>query len=174
MALVVFVRGLNVGGHRTFRPAVLAGELKQLGTINIGAAGTFVIDKPVTPSKLRAEILRRLPFGAEIMICRGSEIRRLLNAGLFAGRPARPGITRFVSILSRLPRKKPNLPLQLPQEGRWMLKVQRREGRFVAGLYRRRMQAIGYLGKLDTLFGVRATTRSWSTIAAVGRALDHI
>src|SRR4051794_3057989 len=27
MALVVFLRGVNVGGHRTFRPSVLAREL---------------------------------------------------------------------------------------------------------------------------------------------------
>ncbi|MBY0496071.1 MAG: DUF1697 domain-containing protein [Cyanobacteria bacterium] len=41
MALVVFLRGVNVGGHRTFRPAALAKQLEHLGAINIGAAGTF-------------------------------------------------------------------------------------------------------------------------------------
>jgi hypothetical protein len=29
MALVVFLRGVNVGGHRTFRPSVLAKELSD-------------------------------------------------------------------------------------------------------------------------------------------------
>jgi hypothetical protein len=43
---VVLLRGVNVGGHRTFRPARLAERLQHLGAINIGAAGTFVIRKP--------------------------------------------------------------------------------------------------------------------------------
>lgn len=40
MALVVLLRGVNVGGHRTFRPTMLTEELKHLDAINIGAAGT--------------------------------------------------------------------------------------------------------------------------------------
>ena len=72
MALVVLLRGVNVGGHRTFRPTTLAEQLKHLDAVNIGAAGTFVIRRPVTPAQLRAELARRLPFDAEIMICRGS------------------------------------------------------------------------------------------------------
>jgi hypothetical protein len=175
VALVVFLRGLNGGGHRAFRPAALAEQLGHVGALNLGAAGTLVIGKPIIPSKLRAEIRRRLPFDAEIMICREPQIRRLLSRDFFQKYPARrPGITRFVSVLSRLPRTKSPLPLQLPSEGRWMLKVLAQEGRFVVGLYRRRMKVIGYLGRLDGLFGVRATTRSWSTIAAVGRALDTV
>ena len=47
MALVVLLRGVNVGGHRTFWPAALAGQLKHLGAVNIGAAGTFVIRERV-------------------------------------------------------------------------------------------------------------------------------
>ena len=42
MALVVFLKGVNVGGHKTFRPSVMAREL-QLDAVSIGAAGTFVI-----------------------------------------------------------------------------------------------------------------------------------
>ena len=41
MALVVFLKGVNVGGHRTFRPSVLASRLAKLDVVNIGAAGTF-------------------------------------------------------------------------------------------------------------------------------------
>ena len=43
MALVVFLRGVNVGGHKTFRPAALARELAALDLVNVGAAGTFVV-----------------------------------------------------------------------------------------------------------------------------------
>jgi hypothetical protein len=33
------------------------------------------------------------------------------------------------------------------------------------------MKTIGYLGRMDKLFGVRATTRNWNTIIAVARIL---
>jgi hypothetical protein len=42
---------------------------------------------------------------------------------------------------------------------------------FVFGVYRRHMKTIGYLGRIDTLFGVPATTRNWNTILAVVRIL---
>ena len=47
MALVVLLRGVNVGGHRTFRPTVLVRRLESLDVVNVGAAGTFVVRRPV-------------------------------------------------------------------------------------------------------------------------------
>ena len=162
--LVVFLRGLNVGGHRTFRPAVLAGHLKHLGAVNIGAAGTLVIRRPIGRTRLRDEIARRLPFEAEIVMCDGREIAALLSTAAFDRYPVRPDVVRFVSVLSRRPVSAPRLPVRLPARGRWLLKVLARDGRFVIGMYRRHMKVIGYLGSLDRLFGVPATTRNWNTV----------
>ncbi|MBI3694456.1 MAG: hypothetical protein HY238_06415, partial [Acidobacteria bacterium] len=47
MALVVFMRGVNVGGHKAFQPSVLARELAAFDVVNVGAAGTFVIRKTI-------------------------------------------------------------------------------------------------------------------------------
>src|SRR5947209_13402157 len=167
MALVVLLRGVNVGGHRVFRPAVLAEQLKHLDAVNIGAAGTFVIRQPVTRAQLRAELARRLPFDAEIMICRGSEIVRLMSHKHFAHQPVRPDIVRFVSVLSQRPRSAPSMPMSLPSSGTWLLKILARDDRFVFGLYRRHMKAIGYLGTFDRLFGVPVTPRNWHTMTAI-------
>ena len=101
---VVLLRGVNVGGHRTFRPAALAEQLQHLDAVNIGAAGTFVIRKSIAEARLRAELASRLPFETEIMICQGKEIVRLLSQDWFTGRPSRPDVVRFVSVLSRAPR----------------------------------------------------------------------
>ena len=173
MALVVLLRGVNVGGHRTFRPSVLASELSHLDAVNVGAAGTFVIRRPVSRAHVRAEFARRLPFAAEIMICRGNEIVRLMSRDFFAGHPARPDIVRFVSVLAQLPRATPPTPMNLPSTGLWLVRVLARERRFVVGLYRRQMKAIGCLGRLDRVFGVAVTTRSWNTIATVAKVLEQ-
>jgi len=172
MALVVFLRGINVGGHRTFRPMALAKQLKHLDVVNIGAAGTFVVRHRVARAKLRAELERKLPFDAEIVICQGRDIVALVSQDFFSGYPVRPDIVRFVSVLSRPARSAPGLPLNLPSSGGWLLRVLARDGRFVVGLYRRHMKVISCLGNLDRVFGVPVTTRSWTTIVAIARVLQ--
>jgi hypothetical protein len=166
------VRGLNVGGHRTFRPTTLAEQLRHLDAVNIGAAGTFVIRQPIGRAQLRVEVARRIPFDAEVVICQGREIVALMSDDCFAGHPARPDIVRFASVLSRHPRLAPRLPMKLPSKGKWLMNVLAHNGRFVFGLYRRHMKVIGYLGILDRLFGVPVTTRNWKTISAIAKVLD--
>jgi uncharacterized protein (DUF1697 family) len=173
MALVVFLRGVNVGGHRTFRPSKLAEELKHLGAVNIGAAGTLVIRHRMTQAQARAEVERKLPFVAEIVICQGHEIEKIFATDHFAGQPVRPDVVRFVSVLSRRPRLAPSTPAGFPSRGRWMMRIIVKQGRFVIGMYRRHMRAIGYLGALDRLYGVSLTTRNWNTIAAIVRVLRN-
>ncbi len=172
MALVVLLRGVNVGGRRTLRPAALARELAHLGTVNIGAAGTLVVRSAVSRTLLRAEVARRLPFTAEIVICEGREMARLPSTTHFAEAPASPDIVRFVSVLARRPRSAPALPLRLPATGEWLVRLVAREGRFVFGVYRRRAEAAGALGRLEALFGVPVTTRNWNTVCAVAAALE--
>ncbi len=173
MALVVFLKGLNVGGYRTFRPAALARQLRHLGAVNIGAAGTFVIRAAITRARLRAEFARRLPFEADIAICTGREIARLVSRNPFEAHRARPDIVRFVSVLTRRPRSSPSAPISLPSSGRWLVRILAREHRFVIGLYRREMKVIGYLTALDRLYGAPVATRNWNTIAAIARALNN-
>jgi uncharacterized protein (DUF1697 family) len=171
VALVVLLRGINVGGHKTFRPSTLSAQLKHLDAVNIGAAGTLVIRKPVARAQLRAELARRLPFDADIVICEGREIIRMMSQNHFAALPVRPDIVRFVSVLSGRPRSAPSMPMSLPSSGKWLLKILARDKRFVFGLYRRHMKVISYLGTLDRLFGVPVTTRNWNTITAIARLL---
>lgn len=172
MALVVFLRGVNVGGHRTFRPSVLATELHGFGVVNVGAAGTFVVRKRVSPAELRSVLLRKLPFDAEAMICDGRDLMDLVGADPFSSEPSHPDVVRFVSILSKAARLRPSLPILLPATGPWLLRIIGCSGRFVFGTYRRHMKAIGYLGQIDKLLGATATTRNWNTVTSVARILN--
>jgi hypothetical protein len=62
--------------------------------------------------------------------------------------------------------------MRFPPSGTWLLKILARDGRYVFGVYRRHMKVIGYLGTLDRLFGVPATTRNWNTITAIAGVLS--
>ena len=171
MALVVFLRGVNVGGHRTFRPSVLAQQLKDYDVVNVGAAGTFVIRKPTNQAQLRAELRDRLPFEAEVMICAGHDLISMASSDPFVDEPLHPDVVRFVSVLAQRPRVLPSMPISLPEEGRWLLRILSTENRFLFGMYRRQMKAIGYLSRIDKVFGVPATTRNWNTFAAIIKVL---
>lgn len=171
MALVVFLRGVNVGGHRTFRPSLLVRELRQFDVVNVGAAGTFVVRRPGSRAKFRAALLRKLPVEADVMLCDGRDLIRLEAEDPFAGVPPRPDVVRFVSVLAKAGGARPALPIALPETGEWLLRVIASDKQFVFGEYRRQMKAIGYLGRLDKVFGAKATTRNWNTILAVVKVL---
>lgn len=175
MALVVLLKGVNVGGHRSFRPSTLSEQLKQFDAVNIGTAGTLVIRRPVGRTQLRAELERRLPFDAEILMCEGREIRSLVShdRSLFAGQPVRDDMVRFVSLLARRPRSAPPLPMRLPSSGPWLLKILGIDDRFVFGVYRRQMKVIKHLEAVGQIFRTSATTRNWNTITAIGKVLDE-
>jgi uncharacterized protein (DUF1697 family) len=171
MALVLFLRGVNVGGHKTFRPTVLAQQLKHYDVVNVGAAGTFVLRSPPGQAELRAELQRRLPFETEVMICAGRDLIAVAAANPFGNEPVGGDVVRFVSVMAKRPRVTPSLPLNLPPDAPWLLKVLSTENRFVFGMYRRHMQAIRYLGMIDKLFGVSVTTRNWNTVTAIVKVL---
>ena len=173
MALVVFLRGVNVGGHRTFRPSVLARELSDYDVVNVGAAGTFVVRKPGARAKFRTELLRRLPFEAEVMICDGGDLLALEADNPFSSEPSRPEIVRFVSVLAKTGGLRTALPVSLPAEGQWLVRLIGCKNEFVFGMYRRHMKTIGYLGQIDKFFNAPATTRNWNTVTAIMRILKE-
>ena len=173
MALVVFLRGVNVGGHRRFRPSIVARELSDYDVVNVGAAGTFVVRKPGSRAKFRNVLLAKLPFQAEVVLCDGRDLIRLENANPFGAGPFSPDVVRFVSILSKAGEVRASLPIAFPSSGEWLVRVLASKGQFVFGVYRRHMRTIAYLGQIDKLYGAPATTRNWNTILAIVRILKR-
>jgi len=171
MRWVVFLRAVNVGGANRCQPALIAKELAKFGVVNIGAVGTFVVREDVSESALRAAIAKKLPFKCEIMICPARDLIKLASKNPFSRQPSGPDITRFVSVLAKRLSAPPPLPLSLPSDDDWLLKIIAIENRFVLGLYRRQMKAISYLGKIEKQLGVPVTTRNWNTIDKVAKIL---
>lgn len=173
MALVVFLRGVNVGGHKTFRPSVLAQELSKYDVVNVGAAGTFVVRKPGSRLAFHAELGRKLPFKTEIISCEGRDLLRLgTDLPFWADPPARD-VVRFVSVMSKPNRSGVSFPVVIPSDAEWLVRVIASKGQFACGEYRRHLKTISYLGKLDKLFDGPVTMRSWNTIAAIIRILKR-
>jgi uncharacterized protein (DUF1697 family) len=172
MKWVVFLRAVNVGGTNRCQPAALARQLAKFGVVNIGAVGTFVVGKDVSESALRAAIAKKLPFKCEIMICPARDIIKLVSKDPFSRQPSGPDITRFVNVLAKRISSPPHLPLSLPSDSDWLMKIIAIQGRFVLGLYRRQMKAISYLSKIEKLLRMPATNRNWNTIKKIAEILD--
>jgi uncharacterized protein (DUF1697 family) len=154
---------------------LIAKQLAKYDVVNIGAVGTFVVREDVSESTLRAAITKKLPFKCEIMICAACDVVRLASKNPYEEQPSGPNITQFVSVLTK-PIPLPvslTLPLALPSDEDWLLRIITIQNRFVLGVYRRQMKAISYLGKLEKLLGVPATTRSWNTIEKVLKILNE-
>ena len=139
--------------------------------MNVGAAGTFVVRKPGSRAKFSTALLRKLPFEAEVVLCNGRDLIRLETENPFGSERLPPDVVQFVSILSRAGGVRASLPVTFPPKGEWLVRVMASKGQFVFGVYRRHMRTIAYLGQIDKLYGVPATTRNWNTIIAIVRIL---
>jgi uncharacterized protein (DUF1697 family) len=170
MALVVFFRAVNVGGHQRFQPVRLAKELAEFDVVNIGAAGTLVVRENVSPAKLRGEILRRLPFRPELMICSARDVRVLMRGKWFGDAPIGKEIGRFVSVLLKAPRLKPPLPIEQPAGDKWEVRIVAISGRFVLSV--RRLGETYSNAVAEKHLGVPATTRNWNTIETIRKVLE--
>src|SRR6185437_14152330 len=105
MALVVFFRGINVGGHRNFRPSLLAKEL--------------------------AELRQKLPFEANIACCDGADFLRVEDENPFRDESSGPDIVQFLSILSKAGRPKRQLPISIPEDKDWFVRILCAKNQFV-------------------------------------------
>jgi uncharacterized protein (DUF1697 family) len=171
MALIVFLRGVNVGGHRTFRPSVLARALGAYDVVNVGAAGTFVVRKPGSRTRFLAELRRKLPFETKIALCDDRDLFLLETENPFGPEPPSRDVVRFVSILTEDSRHIPALPIAIPRSGEAFVRIIGSKGRFLFGVYRRHMRTIACLGQIDKILGAPVTTRNWNTIHSVLRIL---
>jgi uncharacterized protein (DUF1697 family) len=172
MSSVVFLRGVNVGGSRTFSPSALARKLAVLDVVSVQTAGTFVVGRAVSGAALRAAFRKELQFETELIVCTGREITDLLRAEPFPSAASGSGERRVVSIMARRLRARPRLPIIRPVAGKWQVKIVDISGRFAMSLWRPQKQALLYPNAVvEKDLGVRATTRSWSTLSKVGDIL---
>ncbi len=172
MAIVAFLRGANVGGHRRFRPSLLAKELERFDVVNIGATGLFVVRNPGRGQTFRSELMSRLPFETQVVFCQGADVLALENGSPFHKITVDPDHVRFVSVLIEpVPGRLPAMPFGIPSNDDWYVQILGRKKQFVFGLYRRHVKTIAYLGQIDKALGARVTTRNWNTIGAVLKVL---
>jgi uncharacterized protein (DUF1697 family) len=174
LALVVFLRGVNVGGHKTFMPAQFAKSFTKFEVTSLGAACTFIVREKANVSAVREEFARRLPFNTPLMICAAKEIFRLVKSALSGAKPPATDENWFVTIFERPLKKPARLPLDFPPTNDWCVRLLRVEGKFALSIFRKRGKRLVYPNEVfEKTFAVPGTTRGWPTILSVREALDE-
>ena len=171
MASVVFFRAANVGGHQRFQPSQLAKALAEFEVVNIGAAGTFVVQANVGTAKLRSEMLRCLPFKPEMMIYPARDVLGLVDTDPFCEAPSGKDVTRFVTVLKHPPKPVPKLPMIFPGSSKWEIQFRALHGPFLLSVRRPGRKDLYPNAVAEQYLGLLATTRNWNTIEAVCRVL---
>jgi uncharacterized protein (DUF1697 family) len=169
---VVFLRAANVGGKNVFRPAQLAKALAHLDVVNIGAAGTFVIRERVSLPAARAAILEQLPFAPSMVIRPAGEIVALVESEPFRGVRFSKDLRGWIAALERTPSVPPRMPLHAPDADVWGMRLDRVDGAFALGLWRRRPD--GFVmpsNAIEKALGVSATVRWWETFQRIAKVV---
>jgi uncharacterized protein (DUF1697 family) len=172
MPSVVFLRGVNVGGHKAFRPSQLAERLGPLRVTSLGAAGTFIVRADADAARIRKQFAAQLDFEAQLMICTGRDLAKLVAADPFADGALPKADGQYITIVEKRPRALPRLPLWAPEGRDWQVGLVSIQGCFVASLTRRTGARLLYPNELvEKQLGVAATTRGWPTILKIQQAL---
>jgi len=137
-----------------------------------GQREPYVVRKTIGQAALRAEILRRLPVKAELMICRSRDVLDLASRQRFQDEHSDKDVKRYVSVLANRPRTLPPLPIDQPAGEDWQVKIIGVTGRFAVSLARRLGRKLVYPNEVvEKQLGVSATTRNWNTILAICKVL---
>jgi hypothetical protein len=151
----------------------LAEKLGEYGVVNVGATGLFVARRITSLTAFRRDLLAALPFETEVAWCDGRDLLEIVAADPFAGQATEPDFVPFVSVaiepIGGVPK---SMPIDIPANGEWYVRILGRRKQFLFGLYRRHMKTIGYLGRIDAAVKTRVTTRKWSTILLAARHLQ--
>jgi hypothetical protein len=100
-------------------------------------------------------------------------VLELVASDPFRDYPGPPDVTRFVTVLARVPRNLPPLPFEARQPDRCEMTVFGVRGRFVLWVLRRLSARFIDPVRLvaDTSFGATGTTRNWNTIVKIAAVL---
>jgi uncharacterized protein (DUF1697 family) len=183
MAVIAFLRGVNVGGHRTFQPSQLARDLSPFGVVNVGAAGTLVARRVPNGPAFRAALLEKLPFEASVAIVPASQLLALARSEPFPEKPPGPlvgrgpganDVRRMLSVLLAKPKPKAQsrLPILRPEGPNWQVALIGVTGRLVVWFWRANRESLKYTDAVEKEFGVPATSRSWNTVEKIRKILE--
>lgn len=156
----IFLRAVNVGGHRRMSVAEIA---KKLGLRNVGAAGTFVSNDARSAVALRKALAAELQVATDILIVPSEDLLALMTRAPLADETGKS----FVTILAKAPEVS-----KLPVEAKGVRLVAT-DGVFALSVVLPSAKpGADVNGLVERTLGVAGTTRGWPTMEKVAKLLE--
>ncbi len=169
---MAFLRGINVGGHRSIKMNELKEAFESIGFKNVEtvlASGNVFFNASKTNKRIlvkRIEEKLKKTFGHEIgvLVRTVKEIQNLVNTNPFKSAKIIPQAKLFVTFLSEKP-KLFKVIYESPKKDFKILRVSNSE--VLSILSFPSIRAIDSMKILEKNFGRKITTRSWNTLIRI-------
>jgi uncharacterized protein (DUF1697 family) len=176
---VAFLRGINVGGHKTVKMDALKKAFEIMGFSNVKtllASGNVLFDTAkASESTLASQIEKTLEktFGHEIgvLVRTVENLQKLADHNPFAGVKVTPQTRLYVTFLSENPNSNLKIPYKSPDGNFKIIQASSSEVCSVATLSPN-SRTVDLMSILEKEYGKRVTTRNWNTIERILRASE--
>jgi uncharacterized protein (DUF1697 family) len=171
---VAFLRGINVGGHKTIKMDELKEAFEANGFKNVKtflASGNVLFDAPkagVTTLAKKISNMLDTTFGKEInvIIRTINELQKLADQKPFNGIKVTPQKRLYVTFLA----EKPNNSLEIPYEsfdGNFKIIAASKNEVFSILTLSSNSKTVDLMNVLEKEFGQKITTRNWNSIKRI-------
>ena len=169
-AIIAFLRGINVGGHKKIPMTALKSAFESMGFSNVRtalASGNVVFEAPGKDAHRALAISRGLEkafgFSVPVILRTVRELRGIVASEPFKGAPSGPNVRFYVTFLAK---KKPGLSgLRPPSSVKGVSVVGVAPGEiFSAITLSPGVGTPGLMAFLEKAVGHDVTTRNWQTV----------
>lgn len=178
MEYVAFLRGINVGGHKSVKMADLRTAFEAMGFQNVRtvlASGNVVFGaaRPASSEEATARIAQELQqtlgHAVSVTVRTMGDLRHLVDSDPFKDVTLTPDTRLYITFLSQPVKSRPDFAYESPEGD---LTIRRISPGEVAGMV---VLSSGHgttelMALLDKQFGAAVTTRNWDTINKVMKA----
>ncbi len=174
---VAFLRGINVGGHKTIKMDELKKAFEALGFASVktllASGNVLFAATAASESTLAKKIEKKLAtaFGHEIgvLIRKIEGLQRLADADPFAGIKVTPQTRLYVTFLAEKNKSGLKIPYESPDKSFKIIRVTGSEVCSVLTLTPN-SRTVDLMSVLEKEFGRKVTTRNWNTIEKILKA----
>ena len=170
-AIIAFLRGINVGGHKKIPMAALKSSFEAMGFRNVRTvlgSGNVVFESPGKDPNLDQTISQGLEkafcFPVKVVLRTVRELRAMVESDPFRGIPSGPDIKFYVTFLAQRTPDRSRLRVPAPAKGVRIVRVTQGEILSAVTL----SPGVGtpdLMAFLEKAVGSEVTTRNWQTVA---------
>ena len=169
-AIVAFLRGVNVGGHKKIAMAALKSAFESMGFRNVRtvlASGNVLFEAPDKDPRMDLKVGRGLEqalgFPVKVVLRSVRELRTMVDSDPFKGIPSGPDIKLYVTFFAQ--RTPGRSRLRVPASAKGVRIIRVTQGEIFSAV--KLSPGVGtpdLMAFLERAIGSEVTTRNWQTV----------